>query len=218
MILYCLLSSCFLMACSAPNSNKTTDTESQKDESTENSTAVEKEKDIAEIEKLVRNAYVWLNNGNPLRLGMIADETESKYIGYQLSDLTNASSKLKKTDYFTEKFIGDFNRIHTLIHKGLGNGNLVWETESMPEFGTGADPWCNCQDVPFDEPNPWSLLDIETIKLSANEGEFNWKWGNLEPNAGSGWNSFRYHFTVKKVGDKWKIDSLEGIDAKYMAE
>lgn len=106
----------------------------------------------------------------------------------------------------------NYNAIYHTLDEQLKNNEVEWLVEEMPPFGNGADPWCNCQDVPFDEPNPWSLIEIEIVNLDSNSGQLNWKWGGLEPNSGSGWNEFRYKFKVVKVNDSWKIDYMEGFD------
>lgn len=119
-----------------------------------------------------------------------------------------------KSDFFTTEFISNFKKVHLSIDEKLKSKQLEWNTHSLAPFGSGANEWCSCQDVPFDEPNPWSLIEIEKIKLTENTGEFYWKWGNIDLNSGSGWNSFRYHFKVEKVNQKWKISYLEGFEFK----
>jgi hypothetical protein len=71
-----------------------------------------------------------------------------------------------------------------------------------------------CQDVPYDNPNPWSLIDVEPISLDKDKGELNWKWGNLDKSADSGWREFRYDFRVINDNGHWKISYLRGFDFK----
>jgi hypothetical protein len=70
------------------------------------------------------------------------------------------------------------------------------------------------QDVPYDKPNPWNLIEIDIIKLVKDKGEVNWKWGKLELNADPSWKDFSYRFKVVKENGKWKIAYLEGFDFK----
>lgn len=212
-----LLSLIFLSACNSSSDNGS-NTPDSNDLIKENSG--DQQNDIMEIKKLIRDVYVWKNNGDrdPVGIGMVTDISDTKYTAYRGNEFDKAVKNIKKSNFFTEKFLENFVEIHRLIEQKMGNGELEWLVGEMPDFGTGADPWCNCQDVPFDKPNPWSVIDIEMINLSSNKGEFYWKWGNMEVDSGSGWNNFKYHFTVEKVGDQWKIDSLEGINSVEMTE
>lgn len=168
--------------------------------------------DITKIEALIREVYVWHESGNPSDVGAIPNEDTTQYIALNLAELDLASEELAESDFFTADFISNFENVHTAIDQKLKNKEIEWFSNMLPPFGSGANEWCNCQDVPFDYPNPWRYIDIEKIKLTENSGEFQWKWGRIDPDMGSGWNSFRYRFKVEKVNGKWQISYLEGFE------
>lgn len=170
------------------------------------------ESDLNEIETLIREMYIWHESNNPSQIGLITKD--SLNIGFHRDDLIITLDEIEDSQFFTKAFVHQYYNLHQEINTKLENGEVIWYIGYLPPFG-GADPWCNCQDVPFDEPNPWTLIEIVKIKLTENAGEFYWKWGNLGENPGSGWPTFKYHFTVKKVDGSWKIDSMEGIDAMF---
>jgi hypothetical protein len=82
----------------------------------------------------------------------------------------------------------------------------------LPPFGNDANPWCNCQDVPDDELDPWNFIEVEVISLGSDRGELRWKWGNPNSDADAGGKVFAYRFDVVKDAGRWKIAYLEGFD------
>lgn len=91
----------------------------------------------------------------------------------------------------------------------------TWEVGSLPTFyfANDAEPWCLCQDVPYDNPNPWDLVKLKVISLDKQKGKLYWKWGGLPPNSGD-WKTFTYRFNAEKENGKWKISYMEGFDFK----
>ncbi len=168
--------------------------------------------DLNEIEALIREMYIWHESNNPSDIEMITED--SLFTGFNLDDLATNLEELRESGFFTENFIQNYDALHREMNEKLNNREILFHVGELPPFG-GADPWCECQDVPYDEPNPWTLIEIVKIKLTENAGEFYWKWGNLGENPGSGWAAFKYHFTVKKVDGSWKIDSMEGINSMF---
>ena len=85
--------------------------------------------------------------------------------------------------------------------------------EDMPpfSFASGVNAWCNCQDIPYNEPNPWDYVEVEVLVWQANRVKLNWKWGNLPSVVGVGLREFRYGFVVVKEDGEWKIASLAGF-------
>lgn len=170
-------------------------------------------RDIDAIETLIREVYVW-HDKSPTMVGAIADTENNKYIALNLSDLDLAVEEIIGSDFFTDEFIDNFEKVHLAIDEKLKKNELEWFTGELPPFGSSANDWCNCQDVPFDEPNPWTMIEIEKIKLTEDSGEFFWKWGGLGKNPGSGWKEFAYRFKVEKKNGTWKVSYLEGFEHK----
>ena len=167
--------------------------------------------DFAKIQDLIRNVYTWHDNENPTRIGMISDLRDSMYIGYNLVELDLATQDLEESDFFTEEFIENYASIHLAVDKKLKRKEIEWLVGSLPNFGSGVEPWCNCQDVPLYAANSWNKIEIKTISLTNNEGTFYWKWGGLRTNMDSNWGAHKYYFRVKKVDGKWKVSYLEGL-------
>jgi hypothetical protein len=125
--------------------------------------------------------------------------------------------KLNETNLFAKEFIENYNQIiQTLDRKIKSNEFDKWNIYELPTFifANDVNPWCLCQDVPYDNPNPWDLVEVEIINLNSEKGELNWKWGKTERIAAPGWKEFTYRFKVTKENGKWKIAYLQGFDFK----
>ncbi len=167
--------------------------------------------DKEQIVELVRSMTLWSDN-NSISESVIPDDDYSKYVGIDTSELDITILQLEKSNFFTAEFIDNYKRISLEIDRKLKNKEANWPVGQLSPFGPDANPWCLCQDVPFDSPSPWSLLEVETITLNDNSGEFVWKWGGLGENPQWGWGDHTYRFWVEKVDDTWKISALEGFD------
>lgn len=177
-----------------------------------NEKSINETTDQEEITQLIRKVYKWQKAQKPSNNELITDEKDNSYIGFNLNQLQLDIDELKATDFFSSEFIDNYLEIHLALDKKLKNRELEWLVGDLPPFGNNANPWCNCQDVPYDSPDPWSLIEIESINLESNKGEMSWKWGQLDRNAGKGWKEFRYTFRVVKENGKWKIAYLEGFN------
>lgn len=210
-----LLFALLFFACSEPKESRSSKRaqnikiEEPKDESDSLYSALN---DFREIETLIRNVYIWHDNRNPTDIGLIADSSDSAYIGYDINDLNQATQDLEESDFFTEEFIENYASIHLAVDKKLKKKEIEWLIGRYPNFGSGAEPWCNCQDVPYDEPNPWSELEVSTISQTSEKGSFYWKWGGIIKSTDAGWYAHKYHFKTEKVNGKWKVSYLEGLN------
>lgn len=164
------------------------------------------------IQELIRDMYKWHETPLPTSIEMITDDAGSSYIGFNLDELQLTIDQLKASNLFSNNFIDNYTKIHLIIDEKLKNKEVEWLVGYLPPFGNGANPWCNCQDIPYDDPSPWSLIQIDIINLNNKTGTLSWKWGRIEPNSGLGWEEFKYKFKVVKVNQEWKIDYLEGFD------
>jgi hypothetical protein len=168
--------------------------------------------DKEEIKNLVRQVYKWHEAQKPSNNNMVTDSKDSIYVGFNLDQLKSDINELQKTNLFTDEFIDNYNKIYLTIDKKLKSKEFKWLVGGLPPFGSDANPWCNCQDVPYDKPNPWELIEVEIITLQSDKGELNWKWGKPELNGATGWKEFTYRFRVAKEDGRWKIAYLEGFD------
>lgn len=173
------------------------------------------ENDKEQIQKLIRQVLMWANS-NPINLLPVSTDRKNKFIiGVNIDRHKQNISKLKATNYFSIGFIDNYNKIVSTLGKGIKDGRygklLVGD---LPIFGfaTNTDPWCGCQDVPFDKPNPWEFIKMNIVSLDNSKAEADWKWGKLELNTDPSWKNFAYRFRAVKESGKWKIAYLEGFD------
>lgn len=165
--------------------------------------------DKEQIIELVRSMTLW-SDKNSISEGVIPNNDYSKYIGIDTSELEITLLQLEKSNFFTVEFLDNYKRIYLEIDRKLRTKEALWRVGYLSPFGHGANPWCLCQDIPYDEPNPFTEIEIETIELTETRGKFKWKWAKVDPN--SDWGQRRYHFEVQKVDTNWKISALEGFD------
>ncbi len=168
--------------------------------------------DKEQIQNLIRQVYNWHEARKPSNNDMVIDKNGSIYIGFNLDQLKLDIDELKSTNFFSVEFIDNYNKIYRTLDSKLRSKELEWSVGDLPPFGDDGNPWCNCQDIPYDTPNPWDLIEIEIIALDNKKGELIWKWGKLELNNSDGWKEFHYKFRVVKEDGKWRISYLEGFD------
>ena len=86
----------------------------------------------------------------------------------------------------------------------LRKAQIEWMDGDMPPYA-GADPWCNCQDIPYD--NPWDQIEFKFLSLDKGNAVLTWTWGH------SDWSKdFDYKVKAKKSDGTWKISYLQGFD------
>lgn len=101
------------------------------------------------------------------------------------------------------------------LDKGIRNGNIEkWLIGDMPpfNFSSNVNPWTGCQDIPYDDPNPFDNIVIKEVNI--RNGDLIWKWGKPELITEPSWKVFEYKFRVVKENDRWKISYLQGFDFK----
>jgi hypothetical protein len=171
--------------------------------------------DKEKIQNIVSQSLVWAESA-PINLFPVITDRKNKFIiGLDTNQHKKNIDKIKATGFFSTEFIDNYNKIVSTLDKGIKDGRygklLVGD---LPIFGfaTDANPWCGCQDVPFDKPNPWEVIKINIVSLDKSKAEADWKWGKLELNTDPSWKNFAYRFRAVKEGGKWKIAYLEGFD------
>ncbi len=174
--------------------------------------------DKQEIQNLIRKVLSWSASKNSIDLlPTLTDRKDSIYVGFDLEKLKVNLEKLKETNFFSAGFISNYNQIILTLDKRLKNQEFEkWLVGDLPTFAfaNDVDPWCFCQDVPYDKPNPWNLVEVNVISLNNEKGKLYWKWGRLELNAAPDWRDFKYKFGVEKENGKWKVSYLQGFDYK----
>ncbi|UWY30474.1 hypothetical protein N4T20_11180 [Flavobacterium sp. TR2] len=158
--------------------------------------------DKQEIETLVKKLYEWVetkNNNNDF--DPIANKKGDKYIGLDLNAHKKRLEELKKTNFFSQQFLDNYNKIALRIDSNLKTKKIEWLEGDLPPFGNDSNPWCNCQDNPE---NYWKTMAINHLKIENNKASFDWTWS---------WKgNFKYKVKAIKENGAWKIAYLEGFD------
>ncbi|MFI5137529.1 MAG: hypothetical protein ACHQIM_06855 [Sphingobacteriales bacterium] len=174
--------------------------------------------DKQEIQILIRKALNWSESKNSINLlPVLTDSKDSICVGFDLEKLNVTLEKLKATNFFSSRFVDNYSQIILTLDKKIKNNEFEkWSVSELPtfSFANDVDPWCLCQDVPYDKPNPWDLIEVKVIKLNDEKGELYWTWGKPELNGSPDWKDFTYKFEVEKENGKWKISYLQGFDFK----
>jgi hypothetical protein len=210
-------------------------------EAENNTKSVVKEKvanssaDKAQIQVLLRQALHWANAKDAIALlPVVTDSKDSVYIGVNLAQHNRNLAKLKATDFFSTGFIANYNHLVLAIDAGMRSGTyepwLVGDGLTIV-FVSEVNAWCSCQDVPYDNPNPWDNIEISLVNQGKTNVEAIWRWGKLELMVDPGelkadpdmldtdpvvkeWKDFSYKVLVTKETGKWKIAYLQGFDFK----
>src|SRR6185312_4560354 len=176
-------------------------------------------KNKQEIQKLIRNVLLWAEDrkGVPGLLPFVINRQDSTVTGFDLNKLKGVGDSLKTTGYFSNEFIDNYNEIIRVLDRKMKDKKIApFSTGEIPPFGfdTDADPWCSCQDVPYDSPNAYGLGDVHIIELNGETGKLYWTWGSLPKDVPDEWKPVTYKFNVKKEGGTWKISYLQGFEIK----
>lgn len=174
--------------------------------------------DKEQIRSLIRQVLNWAESGNTINLFSVTTDRKNRVnVGFNLYKHRQNLDKLRQTGLFSDEFIENYNKIIlTLDRKIKANEFEKWMVGDLPSFNfaNGVNPWCGCQDVPYDKPNPSDFVGINIISLNNNKGEVNWYWGGLKSDTDPSWKRFSYKFRVVKQNGRWKIAYLEGFDFK----
>jgi hypothetical protein len=198
-----------LFSCSHADSKKTSVTENQTPTTTD---------DKEQIQNLIRQMLNWSESKNSINLlPVLTDSKDSSCVGFDFDKHKLNLDKLRKTNLFAEEFIENYNQIILTLDKKIKNREFEkWNIYELPtfNFANDVDPWTLCQDVPYDNPNPYDLVEVIVIKSDNEKADLNWTWGKLELNSDKSWKKFTYKFRVVKENSNWEIAYLRGFDFK----
>ena len=165
-----------------------------------------------EVEKLIRRVLTWVHSEQFLDAVPGVIQNDSIYIGIDFAQHNKNMIKLEDSRLFAPEFMENHHSWIVMIDKKLRENSFEsgsWLVGYYPPFtlSEGGNVWCNCQDVPYESPNPWSQVEIE--RLDGNS--FAWKWGGLQ-DMSSGWGKFRYRFDVQYLDGECRIARMEGFN------
>lgn len=201
-----------LILCGCNQATTTTEIETQQSKDSVYS------KDKREITTLIRQVLNWANSNKDIITPLaVKDKKGQFYTGFNLVEHQRKLQELKAANLFAAEFVNNYNQIVLTLDQQLKKGSYgPWLVGDSPGFNftSNVDPWTLCQDVPYDQPNPYDFVEVEVVRLNVSKGELNWKWGRLAPDYDPGWKKFRYRFRVINENNRWKIVCLEGFDFK----
>lgn len=170
--------------------------------------------EVAKIQGLIRDLLNRVDTGRIISLLPMLSDSNGMVVGFDLERHEANLTTLRASGFFAEEFVEHYNQMILTLDRQVKNNEFgEFSIEDMPpfSFASGVNAWCNCQDIPYNEPNPWDYVEVEVLAWQANRVKLNWKWGNLPSVVGVGWREFRYGFVVVKEDGEWKIASLAGF-------
>lgn len=177
--------------------------ENKKSHSSDKTFKQEKSKIVTEtekIQKLIRQLYEWHETkSSKFDFDLVADNQDSLYIKLDLKKHNQRLTELRQTNFFSDQFLDNYNKIALTIDKGLKSKKIEYFVGELPPYGNDANPWCSCQDNPD---NYWQNLTIDKISIENNNATFIWTWGD----------NFEYKAKAIKENGEWKITYLQGFD------
>ncbi len=161
----------------------------------------EKEK----VTSLIIDMMKWRDNEeNFSGISPIFDYDSGLAVGMDHYVLENELKKLRQTDMFDDEFIENYKNYVLKIDSGIKSKRLIFSENDLYPYA-GENPWCMCQDIPYED--PWDKLSFRFINIDDNNTELTWTWGE------SDWSShFSYRVKATKKNSKWRISYLEGFD------
>lgn len=208
-----------LLSCKESGKHKATEKQAQAILKESTPAIADTTKDKQEIQTLVRNLLAWAEHSQkvPDLLPFVVNRQDSTVTGFDLSKLKGIDDSLRAAGFFSEEFINNYNKIIQVLDTKMKEKKIApFPTGEIPPFGfdTDSDPWCDCQDVPYDHPDAYSFVDVHITQLNNERGKMYWTWGSLPKGTSPDWATVAYKFNVVKVGGKWKISYLQAFDIK----
>ncbi|WP_316632909.1 hypothetical protein [uncultured Flavobacterium sp.] len=161
--------------------------------------------DKQQLETLMRKAYEWIETKKTQNdFDVIANKKGDKYVGLNLKAHNKIVEELKKSNFFAQQFIDNYNKIGLKIGDNLKTNKMEYFVGELPPYGNDSDPWCDCQDNPevF-----WKTMQVNNLKVENNKATFYWTWTEWKETP-------KYKVTAVKENGIWKIAYLNGFDSK----
>ncbi|PWB24735.1 hypothetical protein [Flavobacterium sp. HTF] len=165
--------------------------------------------DKQQLETLLLKTYEWVETKNSNNdFNPVANKKGDKYIGLNLKEHNKRLEELKKTNFFSQQFLDNYNKIALKIDANLKNKKIEWFVGDLPPFGNDANAWCDCQDNPEEY---WKTLKINNLKIENDKASFSWTWTKWKDDS-------KYAVKAVKENGIWKIAYLEGFDYENLTK
>ena len=159
--------------------------------------------DKQQLETLIRKTYEWIDTKSEgPDFDVIENHKGDKYIGLNLKAHNKKLNELKKTNFFSKKFLDNYNNIGLKIDDNLKTNKMEYFVGDLPPYGNDSNMWCECQDNPEEY---WKTLKLTDLKIDTNKASFNWIWTAWKEGS-------KYKVRAIKENGVWKIDYLQGFD------
>ena len=162
----------------------------------------QQKKDSVLLINLVRSAYRWHNREIVYDQGfdpVKARPADTFYSGIDRKAVDAMIGKYRKSGYFDEEFLQNYEALASRMNRELHDGSVRWREGALPPFNQDADPWCNCAEPAG---GYWQKLRLSDVKINGLHADLHWTWGN----------NYFYHLKAVKKHGQWKISYLAGYD------
>lgn len=161
--------------------------------------------DKQQLESLIRKTYEWIETKKTQTdFDVVANKKGDKYIALNTKTHNKIIDELKKSNFFAQQFIDNYNKIALKIGENLKTNKMEYLVGDLPPYGSDSNPWCNCQDYPE---KYWKTLQVNNLKVQNDKATFYWTWTEWKETP-------KYKVTAVKENGIWKIAILDGFDYK----
>lgn len=130
----------------------------------------------------------------------LAHPDDTIYAGIDQEAHSKRIKAIKSSDFFTDKFIDNYDKIASAIDTELKKGTAVYVVGEFPPYGNESDPWTHSQDSADDY---WKIFTLTDIKYKGENVDCVWSWKD-----------YAYSFKLIKENGTFKIDEMEGFNFK----
>jgi len=168
---------------------------------------------------LIREALKWGSENEIALPGTVTAEGVDVCVnvGLNMKEHTKNLAKIRESGFFSREFVANYNNLITTLDQRLSLGDIVWMCDVMQSFNFAQDHdvWIAGQELPYYDPEPFEIIEMQTIQLDDTKGEFYWKWAavnGMGQATKSALENYKQRFEVVKEDGKWKISYLQTFD------
>lgn len=156
--------------------------------------------DTAKLNNIINEIYNWVLIGENVPIAFPYNYNDSLIVGVNFNYIDSIENIFKRNGLFTNEFINNHRNIYLVMDKKIKN-NKFSRFEIPPFFGN-SDPWCLCQDYPYDKRLFVEMIDysIETIEDTIY---YKWNWLNK--------NNPNYLIKIISEDSTYKVTHMDGF-------